>query len=203
MARQIGTRPTVAGGLTLTTAGLGYFATATAASGYPHYLIATMAMSAGIGLAMAPATASIISALPGPMIGAGCSHQQRHPQPRQRPPSSGTPPAALPCAGRMGKIPPECAPSGDAPRRHLFVPFLQEPAITTAGLRPIGPGTLRVIEELAVKRIRIDRHRARRERPWREVLPPDPRDPDVVRVKALARVARASHRHPTATEELT
>jgi hypothetical protein len=26
------------------------------------------------------------------------------------------------------------------------------------------------------------------ERPWREDLPPDPRDPDVVRVKALARV---------------
>ena len=71
IARQIGTRLTVAGGLTLTTAGLGYFATATAASGYPHYLIATMAMSAGIGLAMAPATACIISALPGPMIGAG------------------------------------------------------------------------------------------------------------------------------------
>jgi hypothetical protein len=60
-----------------------------------------------------------------------------------------------------------------------------------------------VIEELAVMRIRIDRHRARRERPWREVLPADPRDPDVVRVKALALVARASHRHPTATEELT
>ena len=54
-----------------------------------------------------------------------------------------------------------------------------------------------------MKRIRIDRHRARRERPWREVLPADPRDPDVVRVKALARVARASHRHPTATEELS
>lgn len=62
--RRAGTRLTVAGGLTLTTAGLGYFATATAASGYPHYLIATMGMSAGIGLAMAPATASIISALP-------------------------------------------------------------------------------------------------------------------------------------------
>jgi hypothetical protein len=71
IARCIGTRLTVAGGLTLTTAALGYFATATAASGYPHYLIATIAMSAGIGLAMAPATTSIISALPGPMIGAG------------------------------------------------------------------------------------------------------------------------------------
>jgi hypothetical protein len=49
-----------------------------------------------------------------------------------------------------------------------------------------------VIEELAVKRIRIDRHRARRERPWSEILPPDPRDPDVVRVKALARAAQPS-----------
>jgi EmrB/QacA subfamily drug resistance transporter len=71
IARRAGTRLTVAAGLALTTAGLGYFATATAASGYPHYLIATMAMSAGIGLAMAPATTSIISALPSPMIGAG------------------------------------------------------------------------------------------------------------------------------------
>ena len=41
-----------------------------------------------------------------------------------------------------------------------------------------------------MKRIRIDRHRARRERSWREVLPPDPRDPDVVRVKPLARAAQ-------------
>jgi len=47
-----------------------------------------------------------------------------------------------------------------------------------------------VIEEMTVKRIRIDRHRARRERPWREVLPPDPRDRDVVRVKPLARAAQ-------------
>ena len=51
-------------------------------------------------------------------------------------PSSGTPQAALPCAGRMGKIPPECTPSGDASRRHPFVPFLQELAIATAGLPP-------------------------------------------------------------------
>jgi mannose-6-phosphate isomerase-like protein (cupin superfamily) len=38
-----------------------------------------------------------------------------------------------------------------------------------------------------MQRIRIDRHRIRREPPWHEVLPPDPRDPDVVRAKALAR----------------
>jgi hypothetical protein len=44
-----------------------------------------------------------------------------------------------------------------------------------------------VIEEMTVKRIRMDRRRTRRERPWREILPPDPRDPDVVRAKALAR----------------
>jgi len=52
-----------------------------------------------------------------------------------------------------------------------------------------------------VQRIRIHRHRVRRERPWHDVLPPDPRDPDVVRAKALARAgdraggrtARQSH----------
>jgi hypothetical protein len=49
-----------------------------------------------------------------------------------------------------------------------------------------------VIEEPAVKRIRIDRHRARRERPWLEVLPLDPRDPDIVRAKALARTTQPS-----------
>ena len=38
-----------------------------------------------------------------------------------------------------------------------------------------------------MKRIRIDRPRIRRERPWQEDLPADPRDPDVVRAKALAR----------------
>jgi hypothetical protein len=38
-----------------------------------------------------------------------------------------------------------------------------------------------------VKRIRIDRPRIRHERPEPEDLPADPRDPDVVRAKALAR----------------
>ena len=38
-----------------------------------------------------------------------------------------------------------------------------------------------------MKRIRIDKPRIRREHPWPEGLPVDPRDPDVVRVKALAR----------------
>lgn len=38
-----------------------------------------------------------------------------------------------------------------------------------------------------MKRIRIDRPRVRHDRPWREVLPPGPRDPEVVRAKALTR----------------
>jgi len=37
-----------------------------------------------------------------------------------------------------------------------------------------------------VQQVRIHRPRARREHRWHEVLPPDPRDPDVVRAKALA-----------------
>ena len=45
-----------------------------------------------------------------------------------------------------------------------------------------------------MKRTRIERPRARRERDWREALPPDPRDPDVVRAKALARVANPGWR---------
>ena len=40
-----------------------------------------------------------------------------------------------------------------------------------------------------VKRIRIQRPRAQREQPWLDVLPLDPRDPDVVRAKALSRAA--------------
>ena len=40
-----------------------------------------------------------------------------------------------------------------------------------------------------MKRIRISRRRARGEPLRLEALPPDPRDPDIVRVKALARTA--------------
>ena len=49
-----------------------------------------------------------------------------------------------------------------------------------------------------MKQIRIQRHRTRGERPWQEVLPLDPRDPDVVRVKSLARqrVAGRAPRRP-------
>ncbi len=42
-----------------------------------------------------------------------------------------------------------------------------------------------------MKRIGIQRPRARRERDWGEALLPGPRDPDVVRAKALARPIRS------------
>ena len=40
-----------------------------------------------------------------------------------------------------------------------------------------------------MNQIRIQRQKARRERPGLEVLPVDPRDPDIVRAKALGRAA--------------
>jgi hypothetical protein len=42
-----------------------------------------------------------------------------------------------------------------------------------------------------MKRIRIGRRRVRAERPWLEAFAPDPRDPDIVRAKALARAAHS------------
>jgi hypothetical protein len=41
-----------------------------------------------------------------------------------------------------------------------------------------------------MKRIRAGRPRIRRERAWTEDLPADPRDPDVVRARALTRARR-------------
>ncbi len=42
-----------------------------------------------------------------------------------------------------------------------------------------------------MKRVRIHRPGRQREPSWRQELPADPRDPDVVRAKALARAGRA------------
>jgi len=42
-----------------------------------------------------------------------------------------------------------------------------------------------------MKRILAVAPKSRRERPWLEDLPADPRDPDVVRAKALARARQA------------
>jgi hypothetical protein len=62
-----------------------------------------------------------------------------------------------------------------------------------------------------VKRIRIHKPRAGREHSWPEVLPADPRDPDVVRAKTLAQartpcaklpVVAAMPMHPYVVEEV-
>ena len=47
-----------------------------------------------------------------------------------------------------------------------------------------------------MKRIHIQRPKARRHHAWREVLAPDPRDPDVLRAKALGRSAHPIRRWP-------
>jgi len=47
-----------------------------------------------------------------------------------------------------------------------------------------------------MKRIRTVAPRIRRERSWPEDLPADPRDPDVVRAKALARARLACGPRP-------
>ena len=69
----------------------------------------------------------------------------------------------------------------------------------TGAMTPVcllGPRDGWLAEEMrTVERIGIHRPRVRRERPWHEVLPPDPQDPDVVRANALARAGdRAGRR---------
>jgi len=56
LAKRAGARAPVAGGLALVSAGLAFFATATAASSYTHYVLAMVMVSAGIGLTMSAAT---------------------------------------------------------------------------------------------------------------------------------------------------
>jgi hypothetical protein len=43
-----------------------------------------------------------------------------------------------------------------------------------------------------MKRVRTQKLRIRRDHPWHEVLPAGPRDPDVLRAKALARAQRVA-----------
>jgi hypothetical protein len=52
-----------------------------------------------------------------------------------------------------------------------------------------------------MKRIRAGRPRIRRERAWTEDPPADPRDPDVVRVKALGRARPAGSSRASQTQQ--
>ena len=71
LAKRIGTKIPVVAGLLLMAAGLAHMGTATTASGYDHFVVATVLMAAGMGLAMAPATESIMGALPPEQAGVG------------------------------------------------------------------------------------------------------------------------------------
>jgi EmrB/QacA subfamily drug resistance transporter len=71
IATNAGPRTPIAGGLALATGGLVLYATATAGSGYLHYMLAMSVIGSGIGLAMAPATQAIMSALPPAKAGVG------------------------------------------------------------------------------------------------------------------------------------
>jgi len=48
-----------------------------------------------------------------------------------------------------------------------------------------------------MKQIRVERPKHRRDRADSEILPRDPRDPDIVRAKALRRAARTPAAQPT------
>jgi hypothetical protein len=71
ISAKAGPRAPIAAGLTLATAGLLLYATASAGSGFMHYVLSMSIIGSGIGLAMAPATQSIMSALPPAKAGVG------------------------------------------------------------------------------------------------------------------------------------
>jgi cyanate permease len=71
LAKRIGTKIPVVAGLLLMAAGLAHMGSASVDSSYGHFVVATVLMAAGMGLAMAPATESIMGALPPDQAGVG------------------------------------------------------------------------------------------------------------------------------------
>jgi hypothetical protein len=71
IAKRFGVLLPVSLGLAAVTGGLALFATATAASGYGHYVLAMVIVSSGIGMAMSPATSASMQELPPAMAGVG------------------------------------------------------------------------------------------------------------------------------------
>jgi EmrB/QacA subfamily drug resistance transporter len=71
LAKRIGTKIPVVAGLLLMAAGLAHMGSASADSSYGHFAVATVLMAGGMGLAMAPATESIMGALPPEQAGVG------------------------------------------------------------------------------------------------------------------------------------
>jgi hypothetical protein len=71
VAARIGTKVVVTTGLALMAVGFGVLSTATVHDGYPLLVVASMVVAAGMGLAMAPATESIMGSLPPAQAGVG------------------------------------------------------------------------------------------------------------------------------------
>ena len=71
LARRYGTKLPVAAGLGLLAAGLAVMSRADAGSSFGYFVFATVLMGIGMGLAMAPATDSIMGALPQEKAGVG------------------------------------------------------------------------------------------------------------------------------------
>jgi EmrB/QacA subfamily drug resistance transporter len=71
LAKRAGVRVPVTLGLAAVAAGLLIFAQASASSGYGHYVLAMVIVSAGIGLAMSAATSASMRELPPAMAGVG------------------------------------------------------------------------------------------------------------------------------------
>ena len=71
VAQRVGARLPLAGGLLLLSAGLAVMGSAQPDSRYGLFLVASVLMAAGMGLAMAPATESIMDAVPADKAGVG------------------------------------------------------------------------------------------------------------------------------------
>jgi len=71
LAARIGTKAVVTGGLAMMAIGFAMMATSTTHTGYSFLLVASIVIAAGMGLAMAPATDSIMGSLPLAQAGVG------------------------------------------------------------------------------------------------------------------------------------
>jgi hypothetical protein len=71
VAARVGTTVVVAAGLAAMAVGFGVLSMASEHSGYPILMVASMMVAAGMGLAMAPATESIMGSLPRAQAGVG------------------------------------------------------------------------------------------------------------------------------------
>ena len=71
VAARAGTKVVVTAGLAVMAVGFGVLSTASIHTGYPLLMVASMFVAAGMGLAMAPATESIMGSLPRTQAGVG------------------------------------------------------------------------------------------------------------------------------------